>query len=134
MQTKRPLSPDLRANITRLKQMFGSSTDLYTKPVRVLGVDCCLCMFEGLSTLERLWVVMLAMLTESNYRPKSGDDLFQYIQHKTDLPLENTPVEDFDALLCFPPRTCSSVQCRSLQARETSVVPGRALRIFCGST
>lgn len=98
MQTKRPLSPDLRANITRLKQMFGSSTDLYTKPVRVLGVDCCLCMFEGLSTLERLWVVMLAMLTESNYRPKSGDDLFQYIQHKTDLPLENTPVEDFDAL------------------------------------
>lgn len=95
---KEPLCSDLQTNIDQLKQMFGSSVDLYTKPVRVLGIDCCLCMFEGLSTLERLWVVMLARLSEDDHRPPNGEELFHYIQHRTDLPLENTPVEDFDTL------------------------------------
>ena len=92
------LSCDLETNIARLKEMFGSSADLYTKPVQVLGISCCLCMFEGLSTLERLWVVMLSMLNECDRRPASGQALFEFIQHRTDLPVENAPVEDFDAL------------------------------------
>ena len=64
MQEK--LSSNLHQNIHRLRQMFGESIDLYTKPVQVLGIPCCLCMFEGLSTIERLWVVMLSMLNESS--------------------------------------------------------------------
>lgn len=92
------LSENLEENVTRLKQMFGNTADLYTKPVRILGVSCCLCMFEGLSTIERLWVVMLASLSEDDYRPKNGQDLFCHVQQKTNLPLENTPVEDYDAL------------------------------------
>lgn len=96
MQEK--LSSNLHQNIHRLRQMFGESIDLYTKPVQVLGVPCCLCMFEGLSTIERLWVVMLSMLNESSYRPQDGADLFAYLQHETDVPLERTPVEDFEAL------------------------------------
>ena len=94
----KPLGAALGRNIDCLQQMFGNSADLYTKPVQVLGIPCCLCMFEGLSTLERLWVVMLSMLNESHYQAKNGSDLFEYIQKNTDLPLENTPVEDFDAL------------------------------------
>lgn len=94
----RPLTDSLDANVARLKEMFGNSADLYAKPVNVRGVPCCLCFFEGLSTLERLWVVMLSMLNESHFEPSNGRDLFNYIQHQTDLPVENAPVEDFDAL------------------------------------
>ena len=94
----KPLSCSLKANVARLKEMFGNSADLYAKPVEVRGIPCCLCMFEGLSTLERLWVVMLSMLNESRFEPADGQELFDYIQNRTDLPVENTPVEDFDAL------------------------------------
>ena len=95
---QKPLSCSLKANVARLKEMFGNSADLYAKPVEVRGIPCCLCMFEGLSTLERLWVVMLSMLNESRFEPADGQELFDYIQNRTDLPVENTPVEDFDAL------------------------------------
>ena len=67
----RPLTDSLDANVARLKEMFGNSADLYAKPVNVRGVPCCLCFFEGLSTLERLWVVMLSMETN---RPGSSTD------------------------------------------------------------
>ena len=93
-----PLTPSLGENIARLKEMFGNSVDLYAKTVNVRGVPCCLCFFEGLSTLERLWVVMLSMLNETRFEPANGLELFDYIQNQTDLPVENTPVEDFDAL------------------------------------
>ncbi len=95
---KTPLHPVLQQNIDQLKQMFGNSIDLYAKPVQVLGIDCCLCMFEGLSTIERLWVVLLNMLCDSTFQPKDGQDLFRYIQAQTDLPVENNPVTDFDQL------------------------------------
>ncbi len=88
----------LRANMNRLKQMFGNSIDLYTKQVKILGVDCCLCMFEGLSTIERLWVVLLDMLSKSHMQCQNGEQLFQYIQSQTDLPLENMPVTTFEEL------------------------------------
>lgn len=93
-----PLTPSLNENITRLKEMFGNSADLYAKPVNVRGIPCCICFFEGLSTLERLWVVMLSMLNESRFEPQNGTDLFGFIQHQTDLPVENNPVADFDGL------------------------------------
>lgn len=94
----KPLKPVLQQNVDLLKQMFGNSIDLYAKPVKVLGIDCCLCMFEGLSTIERLWVVMLDMLSEQNFHPKDGNQLFWYLQTQTDLPLESVPVEDFEQL------------------------------------
>ena len=93
-----PLTPSLNENIARLKEMFGNSADLYAKPVNVRGIPCCICFFEGLSTLERLWVVMLSMLNESRFEPQNGTDLFGFIQHQTDLPVENNPVADFDGL------------------------------------
>lgn len=95
---KKPLNPILQQNIDQLKQMFGNSIDLYAKKVQIMGIECCLCMFEGLSTIERLWVVMLDMLSEDNFVPQNGQDLFCHIQNETDLPLESSPVEDFDQL------------------------------------
>ena len=93
-----PLSARLEENVRQLIERFGQSADLYAKPVKVRGINCCLCMFEGLSTLERLWVVMLSMLNETEFTPKDGGELFDFIQNQTDLPVERTPVEDFTAL------------------------------------
>ena len=98
MQTEETLKPQLQQNIELLKQRFGNSIDLYTKPVRILGIPCCLCMFEGLSTIERLWVVVLDMLSKSEFQPESGLELFHYMQSQTDLPLENSCVETVDQL------------------------------------
>lgn len=97
MQTEY-LNPQLGQNIELLKQRFGNSVDLYTKPVQILGIQCCLCMFEGLSTIERLWVVVLDMLSKSEFRPENGQALFDYLQTQTDLPLENSCVETVDQL------------------------------------
>lgn len=98
MQPEESLLPQLQQNIQLLKQRFGNSIDLYTKPVQILGIPCCLCMFEGLSTIERLWVVVLDMLSKSEFHPQDGEALFDYLQTQTDLPLENSYVETMDQL------------------------------------
>ena len=95
---KQPLSDKLDDNIQQLREMFDNSVDLYTKPVELLGLPCCLCMFEGLSTIERLWVVLLARISESDAKPQNGEQLFSYLLHHTEVPLERIPVEDFDTL------------------------------------
>ena len=38
MQTEETLKPQLQQNIELLKERFGNSIDLYTKPVRILGI------------------------------------------------------------------------------------------------
>ena len=98
MQPEESLLPQLQQNIQLLKQRFGNSIDLYTKPVQILGIPCCLCMFEGLSTIERLWVVVLDMLSKSEFHPQDGEALFDYLQTQTDLPLENSYVETMGQL------------------------------------
>lgn len=92
------LSTSLQDNITQLKQMFGNTADLYAKPVRILGIPCYVCMFEGLSTLERLWLVLLERLSTSDFVPQNGQNLFDYILNQTDFPIENKTVETFDDL------------------------------------
>ena len=42
--------------------------DFYTKDIQICGLACCSCMFEGLSSIERLWVMLLdtaSCLTDS---------------------------------------------------------------------
>ena len=55
---------DLLAEL--LKGLFGAATDFYTKDVCLGGVRCCICMFEGLSSIERLWVMMLDILSHAD--------------------------------------------------------------------
>lgn len=93
------LNRDLNTNIALLKNMFDSSMDLYTKKVTVRGIECCACMFDGLSSTEKLWVLMLDMLSRPEDRLESGEALLQYIHEYTDIPAESTLVEDVDDLI-----------------------------------
>ncbi len=93
---KQPLSGKLALDVQQLKDMFDSSVDLYTKQVQVLGVDCCLCMFESLSSMNQMWALQLSQLEKRGDRPQNGEALLEYIQQKIDLPTENSVASDFE--------------------------------------
>ena len=57
------LSGSLQKDLPVLKQMFGDSMDLYAKNLRIRGVECAACMFDGLSSTEKLWVILLDLLS-----------------------------------------------------------------------
>ena len=93
-----PLHSGLDKNLTALKEMFGNSMDLYTKPLYIHGVACAACMFDGISSVERLWVILLDLLSRPDVPAESGEELFRRVLHRSDLPLEKDPVEDLETL------------------------------------
>ena len=93
------LAGSLQRDLSALKQMFGDSMDLYAKTLRVKGVECASCMFDGLSSVEKLWVILLDDLGRQNTVPQNGRELVDYILHASDLPVEATPVETFADLV-----------------------------------
>lgn len=46
------LSKNLAQNKQALEAQFGGTVDLYMKDVQLCGIPCCICMFEGLSSIE----------------------------------------------------------------------------------
>ena len=60
-----PLYANLEQNRKALNQMFGQSTDFYAKPIRIRGVPCLVCMFDGLSNTEKLWVILLDRMSRA---------------------------------------------------------------------
>ena len=93
------LSGSLQKDLPVLKQMFGDSMDLYAKNLRIRGVECAACMFDGLSSTEKLWVILLDLLSREGPPMPDGAALTNYILHASDLPVEATPVETFDDLV-----------------------------------
>ncbi|MEG1548919.1 MAG: spore germination protein [Ruthenibacterium sp.] len=86
------LSCDLQTNIKTVKTFFHESVDLYTKPVLLCNFSCCIFMFEGLSSIERLWVMMLDALSREENKPKTPQALLDYILTQTAIPMENAVV------------------------------------------
>lgn len=93
------LSGSLQKDLPLLKQMFGDSMDLYAKKLRIRDVECAACMFDGLSSTEKLWVILLDLLSREGPPMPDGAALTNYILHASDLPVEATPVETFDDLV-----------------------------------
>lgn len=85
------LSASLAENKKALTKMFHSSTDFYTKVIEIHGIQCCICIFEGLSSLERLWIMMLDVLSKAEENSTS-QELFNLIMHQSAIPVEDTPV------------------------------------------
>ena len=73
----KPLSVSCRQNLAGLKEMFGNSMDLYTKELCIQGVQCAVCMFDGLSSTEKLWVILLDALSRPERDKKNGWQLYQ---------------------------------------------------------
>ena len=92
MILEQPLYTSLLENKMALKALFGASIDFYTKDITLLGHPCCICMFEGLSSIERLWIMMLDILSKPEVRPETPEELYDYILNQTAIPLETRSV------------------------------------------
>lgn len=57
-----------------------------------MGYPACICMFEGLSSIERLWIMMLDVLSKPDVQPETPEELFDYILKQTAIPLESKSV------------------------------------------
>ena len=95
---QKPLGTDLRQNLADLNEMFGSSMDLYTKQLCIRGVRCAVCMFDGLSSTEKLWVILLDALSRPEGKEENGWQLYQHILYGTDIPAESGEIADFEEL------------------------------------
>lgn len=89
---EKQLTESLLENKLLLKELFGSATDFYTKDIEIGTVQCCICMFEGLSSGERLWNMMLDQLAKETALPTQPQELFDYILKQTALPIEHKTV------------------------------------------
>ena len=92
------LTEDLLDNKIRIKEQFGDSIDFYTKDVTICGCRCCICMLEGLSSLERLWIMMLDILSQPDVQSREPDDLFSYLMRRTAIPLESRSCVTIDEI------------------------------------
>lgn len=95
----KPLSTRLEENLDDLQGMFGSSMDLYTKRLSIQGVACAACMFDGLSSTEKLWVILLDAMSRPEEKAQNGWQLYQRILHQSDIPAESGEVADLDELV-----------------------------------
>ncbi len=96
IQLPQKLYKDIKQSKKQLQEYFGNSVDFYTKDIKLCGVMCCVCIFEGLSSLERLWIVMLDSLTSKSDFPKECANLHDYLMEKTEIPFEKTSVDSLE--------------------------------------
>ena len=76
-------------DVYKRQGLFGNATDFYTKDIELFGIPCCICMFEGLSSIERLWIMMLDILSRPERTISDPEELFDYIWRKTAVPMES---------------------------------------------
>lgn len=86
------LSTSMLENKLALRGLFGQSVDFYTKDVQLAGFDCCICMFEGLSSIERLWIMMLDVASHIHQRIETPKQLYDYLLCQTAIPMETKNV------------------------------------------
>ena len=86
------LSHSLLENKLALRQLFGQSVDFYTKDIQICGLACCICMFEGLSSIERLWVMLLDTASREPLDVTGPEQLYEYLLKGSAVPLEPRPV------------------------------------------
>lgn len=99
------LSNRLEENLSDLASIFGSSADYYAKRVVLYDCPAALLLFDGLASLESLWQLLLDAASRETppMRPgralHSGSEVFELILHRSGIPADSAPVEDFDTLV-----------------------------------
>ena len=83
-----PLGQALAENQAFLQTMFGGSSDFYTKSFTICGCRCCIAMFAGLSSPEKLCIMVLHALGQDVPGCKAGLQLVQYLAEQSCLPTE----------------------------------------------
>ena len=96
---KQKLSTSLQENLAYLQQMFGSSSDFYTKQLTLGQMPCAIALFTGISSPEKLWVMALDALERCPLPTNDGAQLLSYLLTRSVIPAENSPVKDTTDLI-----------------------------------
>lgn len=96
---KQKLSTSLQENLAYLQQMFGSSSDFYTKQLTLGRIPCAIALFTGISSPEKLWVMALDALERCPLPTNDGAQLLSYLLTRSVIPAENSPVKDTTDLI-----------------------------------
>lgn len=91
------LSTQLNENLAALREKFGPSADFYSKTIELYGCKGAIVLFDGMASLESLWVLLLDAVSRRTPEaaPQDGRALFALLLHHSGLPAESKPVVDF---------------------------------------
>lgn len=94
------LSTQLNENLAALREKFGLSADFYSKTIELYGCKGAIVLFDGMASLESLWVLLLDAVSRRTPEaaPQDGRALFALLLHHSGLPAESKPVADFTDL------------------------------------
>ena len=93
-----PLGQALAENQAFLQTMFGGSSDFYTKSFTICGCRCCIAMFAGLSSPEKLCRLALDMLDRDPAFFGGGPGLCDYLLKQSLIPAEPRPASDIEEI------------------------------------
>lgn len=92
MTASGPISLSLAENVRFLQNTFGTSTDFYSKPLNIGGIDCRIVLFTGLSSPEKLTVMMLSILSQEREAFADGPALARHLLRESLIPTESAPI------------------------------------------
>ncbi len=90
------LNKDINKSKKQLQEYFGNNVDFYAKDIKLCGVSCCVFIFEGLSSLERLSIMLLNSLSKEKTYPNGFENLFEFLVNDTNRPFEVMPVDSLE--------------------------------------
>lgn len=93
------LAWDMQSNKAFLQARFGNSLDYYSKDLKMGCVSCCITLFTGLSSPEKLTVMALSILEQEKKTFRHGAQLCRYLLTQSRIPTESTPVTTKTALV-----------------------------------
>lgn len=99
------LYPELSKNLSVFESIFGTSVDFYAKKIRIKNQDAAILMFDGITSVDKLWTIFLDAVSHSDpFRgegasPYSGEEIFDILMNRSSIPSESDPIVDFDAAI-----------------------------------
>lgn len=90
----KPLSQQLQENVAFLKSIFGQSSDFYTKPMCLENIECCVALFTGISSPEKLSVMALDSFCRDGVPVRNGAALAEYLLQESCIAAESNPITD----------------------------------------
>lgn len=91
-QQKDELSRNLLDNKEFLQSNFGNSLDYYSKDMMMGKIHCCIALFTGLSSPEKLTVMALSLLEQDKLEFRQGEQLCRFLLTQSRIPTESTPI------------------------------------------
>lgn len=96
-----PLSTSLDENKKLIEALFAPSIDFYAKDIFFCGYRACIFILEGLSSVEKLWIMMLDALHNDPFRSETPDQLFAHVKKGSAIPVTNDQIKTLDDALKF---------------------------------